>query len=149
LWGQGGPKFLGYGTSLSNGDTGADHIQNNVLTDPGMNRFMDWKLGSQEGHSRNPTPIASNAPYVWNSDGSFVDRLPTNLGSIPTGLNPYAVEGGVSPGGVHSLDCVDVIGTGGGGSFPQSVYENYCPGEVSASSDLSHFVFSTAWNLFA
>ena len=31
----------------------------------------------------------------------------------------------------------------------RSIVENSCPGEVSASSDLSHFVFSTEWNIFA
>jgi hypothetical protein len=145
LFGQGGAEFLGNGTSLSNGDSGPDTLQNNVLSNPSMSTFLDWNDGSQEGHSRNPTPISSNAPYVWSADGSFIDRWPTNLGAVPPGLNPTATEGGVSPGGIHSLDCPDVRATGG---F-EDIIENNCPGEVSTSSDLSHFVFSTEWNLFA
>ena len=145
LFGQGGAEFLGNDTSITNGDSGPDHLQNNVLTDPSMSTFLDWNDGSQEGHSRNSTPISSNAPYVWSANGGFIDRWPTNLGSVPPGLNPTATEGGVSPGGVHSLDCPDVRATGG---F-EDIIENNCPGEVSASSDLSHFVFSTEWNLFA
>ncbi|HVC07891.1 MAG TPA: hypothetical protein VND98_09945 [Solirubrobacterales bacterium] len=144
LFGQGGAQFLGNSTAQTS-TNGPDDIQNNTLTDPGMNKFLDWNDGSQEGHSRNPTPISSNAPYVWSADGRYLDRWPSNLGAVPTGLNPTALEGGVSPGGVHSLDCPDVSSTGG---FVGSIVENNCPGEVSASSDLSHFVFSTEWNLF-
>lgn len=145
LFGQGGTEFLGNRTSSAS-TLGPDIIQNNVLTDPEMNKFLDWNDGSQEGHSRNPTPISSNAPYVWSADGSYLDRWPTNLGAVPPGLNPTALEGGVSPGGIHALDCPSVRSTGG---FVGSIIENWCPGEVSASSDLSHFVFSSEWNVFA
>ena len=26
---------------------------------------------------------------------------------------------------------------------------NYCPGDVTASADLTHFVFASSWNVFA
>ena len=123
---------------LSNGNSGPDRIQNNVLTDSGMNRFLNWSDGSQEiGGLRNQNPVSSNAPFVWNAHGDFLDRWPTNLASVPAGVNPYRV-GGVNPGGINSLDCPTVNTAG-----------NFCPGEVSASSDLSHFGFSTEWNVFA
>ena len=35
-----------------------------------------------------------------------------------------------------------------GGFHGQPLYNN-CPGDVTASSDLSHFVFATEWNVFA
>jgi hypothetical protein len=138
LFGQGGGEFLGNNSSISNGNSGADRIQNNVLTDPGMNRFLNWSDGSQEvGSGRNENTISSNAPFVWSAHGDFLDRWPTNLASIPAGVNPYLV-GGVNPGGIKSLDCPTINEAG-----------NYCPGEVSASSDLGHFAFSTEWNVFA
>ena len=60
----------------SNGNTyETTRIQANVLTDPRMDTFVDWDDGELE------VAGASNAPYVWNSEGSFVDRWPTNLGS--------------------------------------------------------------------
>ena len=72
---------------------------------------------------------------------NFLDRWPTNLASVPAGVNPYRV-GGVNPAGIKSLDC-PTIGVGA------ETAGNFCPGEVSASSDLSHFAFSTEWNVFA
>ena len=157
LYGQGGPQFLGNDTSIANGDSGADTIQNNVLTDPSMEKFVDWNDGSQEGAGENPTPIASNAPFVWSSEGELLDRWPSNLSTVPDGSYPpgsnvwptseYVAPGeqplSVAPGGIHSLDC-PAIGNAG-----SSLDANDCPGEVNASSDLSHFVFSTEWNIFA
>ena len=142
LFGQGGGQFLGNGSSISNGNSGADRIQNNVLTDPGMNRFLNWSDGSQElGGLRNQNPISSNAPFVWSADGSFLDRWPTNLASVPAGVNPYRV-GGVNPAG-HQVPRLP------NHRCRRRNPGNFCPGEVSASSDLSHFAFSTEWNVFA
>ena len=123
-----------------------DAVQNNVLTDPGMNRFVDWNDGP-ENPGGDPNDIASNAPYVWSAEGNFLDRWPTNLGTVPTGVNPDTGHGpeGVSLGGEHALDCPEVISTGG--FVGQPLYNN-CPGDVTASSDLSHFVFASEWNVF-
>ncbi|MGA8744563.1 MAG: NHL repeat-containing protein [Solirubrobacterales bacterium] len=123
-----------------------DAVQNNVLTDPGMNRFVDWNDGP-ENPGGDPNDIASNAPYVWNAEGRLLDRWPTNLATVPAGVKPDTGHGpeGVSPGGEHALDCPEVIETGG---FHQALYNN-CPGDVTASSDLSHFVFASEWNVLA
>jgi hypothetical protein len=157
LPGQGGPGFLGNRNSVSTGVClCADIIQNNVLTNPSMDVFLDWNDGTQGGD--NPTPIGSNAPYVWNANGTLLDRWPSNLGTVPNGSYPegsniyppggYVLPGEeplhVAPGGLHALDC-PAVGPAGGGS----AYINDCPGEINASSDLSHFVFATEWNVFA
>jgi len=156
LYGQGGPKFLGNNTSISNGDSGPDMIQNNVLTNPEMSEFVDFNDGSQEGVGSNPTPIASNGPFVWSSEGNLLARWPTGLSTTPAGEYPagsniwpqseYILAGEhplqTAPGGIHSLDC-PAVGESG------QLLANDCPGEVSASSDLSHYVFTTEWNVFA
>src|SRR5262249_42592566 len=142
-----------------------DKVQNSVLTDTGMNRFLDWNDGNQSvgssfgGDYSNTTPIASNAPYVWSADGQRLDRWPTNLATVPDGhyypptYRFYRHAGGsegqepltVSPGGVNALDCPAVPE----GGFSGSLSGNYCPGDVTASPDLSHFVFASEWNVFA
>ncbi len=137
LFGEGGPKFLGYDTSEANVAFRADIIQNNDLTDLTMDRFLDWNDGSNELGFHNPIPIPSNAPYMWSANGEFLDRLPTNLPAVQTGSNPY-LAGGVSPGGMKSLDCSVIKGE-----------DHYCPGEIGASAELNHFAFSTEWNSFA
>jgi hypothetical protein len=138
LYGQGGPLFLGNRVAIPGfGGFASDIIQNNDFTNPEMSAFLDWNQGSTEANFHNPTPTPSEAPYVWSYDGRFIDRWPTDLPTVQPGVNPDA-EGGVSPGGMHSLDCVAINGT-----------SNNCPGEVNASADLSHFVFSTEWNVFA
>jgi hypothetical protein len=140
LWGQGGvehPKSRAYAQN------GPDTLQINVLTDPGMNRFLDWNVGPQEVLPPNPTPIASNAAHVWRWDGSPEGIWPTNLATVPPGVNP-SVPSGVSPGGMRALDCPTIqMGN------TSSLAEGNCPGEVTASADLSHFVFSSGWNVFA
>ena len=110
-----------------------DKIQNDVLTDPAMDTFVDWDDGVLEGGG------ASNAPYVWSAEGQFLDRWPTNLATVPGG-NLNGPEGEVpTPPGTHALDCPSIPGHGA----------NNCPGDVTASSDLSHFVFATEWSPFA
>ena len=85
----------------------------------------------------------------------MLDRWPTNLGTVPAGVYPEALnlysyapdfseatKLSVAPGGMHALDCPAIAeGT--------SLLPRACPGDVTASSDLSHFVFATEWNVFA
>jgi len=138
--------------------------QNGVITDSGMDTFLDFDDGNQSIESifgadfRNHTVIASNAPYVWRADGSALGRWPTNLGSVPNGAynTPYYYSHGgyleageqpliVAPGGVKALNCPFVDQSGEGEPAASD-----CPGDVTASStNLSHFVFATEWNAFA
>jgi hypothetical protein len=146
--------------SMSNGGSTPDIIQNNVLTNPQMSTFLDWNDGNQAAgagygaDSENLTPIASNAPYVWSADGEFLDRWPTNLATVPAGQYPPGVDFyshvsvnpgdqplSEAPGGLGALNCPTV------GAFFDP--PNFCPGDVTASADLSHFVFASGWNVFA
>lgn len=129
-----GPFGTGLYPNQSSSSTFADKIQNNVLTDPEMNKFVDWTDGPPDP-SEDPNAIASNAPYVWSAEGALLDRWPTNLATVPAGVNPD-IGNEPSPGGLHALDC------------PKALYY-YCPGDVTASSDLSHFIFASEWNVFA
>jgi hypothetical protein len=132
--------------------------QDGVITDLGMNRFLSFNDGNQSISSiftadfQNKTVIASNAPRVLAADGTLLDRWPTNISLIPDGSyppesniyphggSPYPGEepASIAPGGVRALDC------------PTSgAAKSYCPGDVTASADLRHFVFATQWNIFA
>src|SRR5262249_24550749 len=133
--------------------------QDGVLTDLGMNRFLSFNDGNQSISSifgsdfQNRTPIGSNAPIVYAADGTRLDRWPTNLATVPDGNypegsnlyphggSPYPGEepATVAPGGMRALDCP----TG------EEIAANFCPGDVTASADLRHFVFATRWNVFA
>ena len=156
----GNTESFGSRQSMSNGGSTPDTIQNNVLTNPEMSTFLDWNDGNQAAgagygaDSENHTPIASNAPYVWSADGKFIDRWPTSLATVPAGqytpgvefyneVSPSAEDQPLSeaPGGLGALNCPTV------GAFFDP--PNYCPGDVTASSDLSHFVFASEWNVFA
>ncbi len=124
--------------------------QNSVLADPSMSLFLQWDEGNQAvGDTRNPTPMASNAPYLLSSEGTILDRWPTNLESVPAGLHTHVGPKGeevlTQAGGSHALDCPPITSFGGTGA--QTSY-NACPGDVTASEDLSHFVFSTEWSQF-
>ena len=141
-------------------------MQSGVITDLSMSRFLTFNGGNQSiGNAFNTdrfnrTPISSNAPRVYAADGSYLERWPQDLSSVPDGSYPPGVEhlythGGsplpgempahVAPGGERALDC------------PTSTYDereefpgsNFCPGDVTSSDDLSHFVFATRWNVFA
>ena len=149
--------------STSNGGSTPDIIQNNVLTDSSMSTFLDWNDGNQSagssfgGDVSNPSPVASNAPYVWGANGSSLGRLPTNLATVPAGQYPpgvnmytrvdYVQPGdeplSEAPGGLGALNCPGISNDG------NSISANVCPGDVTASSDLSHFVFASEWNVFA
>jgi hypothetical protein len=122
---------IGRTNESNRGSYNTDELQNYVLADPAMDTFVDWNDGSLDSSG------ASNAPYVWGADGGFLERWPTNLATVPSGS--YLGSGGspTAPG-VHALDCP----TG-----PRA--SNNCPGDVTASSDLSHFVFATEWSPFA
>ena len=134
--GGGGTESPGTANESNGNSYEPDKIQNNVLTDPSMDTFVDWDdgtVGLVEVFG------ASNAPYVWNADGSFIARWPTNLATVPAGryLNGEGQEV-QTPGGIHAFDCPTI------GSVT-----NVCPGDVTASSDLKHFVFASEWNPFA
>ncbi len=154
-------------TAVMEADGGSGpRVQNGVLTDPQMDIFADFNDGNQgigSGNTndfQNKTVISSNAPYVWSADGSALDRWPTNLGTVPDGsynglpLYPPGINVeltapplSTAPGGAHALDC-PYDGPDLGYTFI-ALIPDYCPGDVTASSDLSHFVFATEWNVFA
>jgi hypothetical protein len=151
----------GIGEMQANGGAGAQ-VQDGVLTDLGMNRFLTFNVGNQStGNSffldqQNKTPVGSNAPLVFAADGTDLGRWPSNLATVPDGTYPPGKEiyphGGVmypgeefstvAPGGMRALDCPTV-------KMENAIGANYCPGDVTASGDLSHFVFATQWHVFA
>ena len=61
----------------------ADKIQSSVLTDPAMSNFVVWN---------DDTADASGAPYVYGADGTLLDRWPTDLGTVPAGVYPEALN---------------------------------------------------------
>jgi hypothetical protein len=143
---------------------GAGRLQNSVFTDPGMDRFLSFNNGNQSAGAssgfdfENRTPIGSNAPRVYSAEGTLLGRWPTNLDSVPDGAYPpeaehYFSHGGqpypgeeptnLAPGGEHALDCPTIAPT------PFPFFQNRCPGDVTASADLSNFVFATRWHVFA
>ena len=136
--------------NYASGNSAPDDIQKMVLTNPSMSKFLSWNDGNQfPGDTSNPTPIASNAPYVRSADGQYLDRWPTNLATVPAGSYPggatffaHGADVTTAPGGDAALDCPGITS----GGYPGV---NYCPGDVTASSDLTHFVFATEWNVFA
>lgn len=125
-----------------------DKIQGSVLTDPQMSRYLIWNDNASN---------ASGAPYVFQADGTLLDRWPTNLdtvpdGTYPKGSNAYSWDDqppagqplSVAPGGNHALDCPAAL------TEPfHAIAPHYCAGDVNASADLSHFVFASRWNVFA
>jgi len=51
----------------------------------------------------------------------------------------------VAPGGTQALDCPAVLRS----DVENGTTGSDCPGDVTASADLTHFVFATEWNVFA
>jgi hypothetical protein len=107
----------------------AEKIQDWVLTDTAMSRFLDFDLGpgsncylsgNGTGDASEDLDLASNAGYLWNAEGQLLDHLPSNLGTVP--------------GAAEALACPNVEGIG---------HYQFCHGEVSASGDLTHVVFSS------
>jgi hypothetical protein len=142
--------------------SGDNSQQNSVLTNPSMSVFADFNEGNQSIESifgadfQNHTVISSNAAWVWAADGSALGRWPTNLGAVPAGSYSGYPAGAslasyqsgppvqIAPGGKHALDCPY-----GPSSYGYASEADFCPGDVTASSDLSHFVFASTWNVFA
>ena len=114
------------------GVAGPAKIQNSVLTDPSMDAFLTFNDGNQgvgtplAGDLGNSNVISSNAPYLYGAEGELRERWPTDLGATSDGS--------------HSLDCLTVSG---GPSY------NDCPGDVTASADLTHFLFASEEHNFA
>ena len=79
---------------------------------------------------------------MLSANGTLLDRWPTNLESVPAGLKHYVGPGAKTTPGreLNALDCPP--------SFLETGSLNACPGDVTASEDLSHFVFATEWNPF-
>jgi hypothetical protein len=109
-------------------------LTNTVLADPSMSHILNFNDGSPigcfetNGFNEGSWKLArpSNAPYLWNADGTLQQRLPTSLTTVP--------------GGADALRCS---------------YQNFlssvpnCTGETTASSDLNHLVFSSNQMAFA
>jgi len=111
------------------------YLTNTVLTDPSMSKLLVWPDGTPMNCFPGRSPFydnnwelasPSNSPYMFNADGSINQRLPTGF------------SGGEEA--VEALKC----------PYPN---ENYvtppCTGDVTASADLSHFVFSSNKASFA
>ena len=105
-------------------------LSNTIQTDPQMSQFLDWNDGAplfcslaSNGTSDANWELAppSNAPYLWNADGTFSERLPTDLGDLP--------------GAENALKCPYQKG--------ESSVNGLCSGETKASGDLSHIAFSS------
>jgi hypothetical protein len=161
--GSSSQPYQPYPSNMSaNGGSGPGG-QNGVITNLSMDKFLSFNDGNQSIESifgadfQNHTPIASIAPKVIAADGTLLGRWPTNLGAVPDGSYPawqgiypyggYPDEGAqaltTAPGGSHALDCPAT-----NGSFQEKAANN-CPGDVTGSADLNHFVFATEWNVFA
>ncbi len=105
------------------------YLTNTVLTDPSMSRLLIWPDGTPMDCFAGTSPFydnnwelasPSNAPYMFNADGSLNQRLPSSF------------VGGEEA--VEALKC----------PYPTAGYAAPpCTGDVTASSDLSHFVFSS------
>ncbi len=122
-------------------------IQNDVMADPGLSRIIDWNLGNplecvfgafgdQRSSDFNTAAVGSNAPYLWNAHGDFLDRWPTSAADVA--------------GSETNFSCPQNPNTH---PYPDGVVGNipvpyFCSTYVDASKDLSHFVFSTQSGLY-
>jgi hypothetical protein len=135
------------GRPIVSGTGFATSIQNDVMADPGLNRIIDWNLGnpmecfngimgSLNFYDLNTAALGSNAPYVWNANGDFLDRWPTSVADVPgseanlscpqnPAIHPYPPDAPVT--------------------IPVPYF---CSTYVDASKDLNHFVFSTQSGLY-
>jgi hypothetical protein len=99
-----------------------------MFVNRGLTKVLSWS-GSTAALSGNL--IESYAPYAWNSDGSSLGRLPTNLGSVPGSMD-YVSDGGYVGASRPSEDFSHyafssrnlAFGEGGLTSAPGSVYDN-------------------------
>ena len=113
-------------------ETSPVKVQERVMTDPGMSRFIDFVDGAPTGCISNnngvddasgPLAMASNSGYMWAADGSALGRIPAQLETTQARA---------------ALDCpirTDENQLGGWGQ---------CSGDVATSSDLNHYVFSSS-----
>jgi hypothetical protein len=86
----GGPPWdHGAGPSYSPESYESDRWSANVLMNQSLSALVDWSngyLGPGEAYNQTYHPGSSNAPYVWDTTtGAFLDRWPSNLGSVPGG----------------------------------------------------------------
>jgi hypothetical protein len=122
-------------------------IQNGVMADPALNRIIDWNLGNPlecafgffgniRPNDSNTAARGSNAPYLWNAHGDFLDRWPTSVADVSGSEENFSCPQDPS---VHPYPA------GYFGNIPVSYF---CSTYVDASKDLNHFVFSTQSGLF-
>jgi hypothetical protein len=122
-------------------------VQNDVFADPGLDRIADWNLGNpmectsnQKGllsfYDINTAAEGSNAPYVWSADGDLQGRWPTSMASISGAKDNFACpqDPNLHPYPKGFLNNVPV--------------DYFCSTNVTASKDLSHFVFSTQRDIY-
>jgi hypothetical protein len=135
------------GRPIVSGTGPANTIQNDVIADQGLNRILDWNLGNPlecfsgwfggiRFEDLNTAAQGSNAPYVWNANGGFVDRWPTEVADVTGSAANFSCPQDPS---IHPYP------EGFAGNIPVPYF---CSTYVDASKDLSHFVFSTQSGLF-
>ncbi len=115
--------------------THAEKLQDRVLSTPSLDRILDFDLGAGyrcylagngTSDASNQLDLPSNAPYLWSAGGAPLGRLPSDIEASPAAL--------------ASLEC----------SIPDlRTSYTYCTGDVAASPDLGHFVFSSNSHSFA
>ena len=135
-------KYIGLPASESSAMTGfpgkvngaPDDTQDWVMTNRSMDTILNWNngLGLQVSagwgvsvQDENNQTVVSSAPYVWNADGTFKDRWPTNL--EVTDVESYSCN--LGPG--SSARC-----------------QNFW-GDMRASADLTKLAFSSRYVAFA
>jgi hypothetical protein len=135
------------GRPLPSGSGPPTTIQNDVMADPGLNRIIDWNLGNPlecafgwfgaiRFQDNNSAAQGSNAPYLWNAHGDFLDRWPTSTADVSGAEESFACPQNPS---------VQPYPADFNANIPVSYF---CSTYVDASKDLNHFVFSTQAGLF-
>ena len=121
----------GYQSIASQGPLGGEYFGlGSVPADNGMNRFLVWDKAT-EGFANGTTLRGSHAPYMYDNEGHFIQRLPTNLAEVP-GSTKDITEGGFvgderpSPDFSHYAFSSRnlAFATGGLSTSPGSVYDN-------------------------
>ena len=108
-------------------------LQQAVLADQSLSHILDWQLGGPirgcvlsgngVGETDSGAAFPSDAPYLWNADGSLERRLPSGVSGSSEALN--------------ALAC------------PKEESAGNCTSEVTASGDLKHLIFSSRTYDFA